>query len=99
MRLIKLGRTTRLVLLTIILILLIPIYFLNQLESIDEPIRVPDVPIDQTKPKETSVQTMRNVSLEPRMSDSLGNYEPKDLPKRSGPGEGGKVRRSHRREV
>jgi hypothetical protein len=24
------------------------------------------------------------------MSDSLGNYEPKDLPVRTGPGEGGK---------
>jgi hypothetical protein len=24
------------------------------------------------------------------MSDSLGNYEPKDLPMRTGPGEGGK---------
>jgi hypothetical protein len=24
------------------------------------------------------------------MSDSLGNYEPKDLPSRTGPGEGGK---------
>jgi len=24
------------------------------------------------------------------MSDSLGNYEPKDVPKRTGPGEGGK---------
>ena len=30
-----------------------------------------------------------NISLEPVMSDSLGNYEPKDLPDRSGPGEGG----------
>ncbi len=31
-----------------------------------------------------------NVSLQPIMSDSLGNYEPKDLPVRTGPGEGGK---------
>jgi len=26
------------------------------------------------------------------MSDSLGNYEPKDLPVRVGPGEGGKIK-------
>jgi hypothetical protein len=26
------------------------------------------------------------------MSDSLGNYEPRDLPPRSGPGEGGKMK-------
>lgn len=25
------------------------------------------------------------------MSDSLGNYEPRDLPPQSGPGEGGKM--------
>ncbi|CAF1246323.1 unnamed protein product [Rotaria magnacalcarata] len=30
-----------------------------------------------------------NASLQPIMSNSLGNYEPKDLPKRTGPGEGG----------
>jgi len=30
------------------------------------------------------------MSLQPIMSDSLGNYEPKDLPIRTGPGEGGK---------
>lgn len=33
-----------------------------------------------------------NVSLQPIMSDSLGNYEPKDLPVREGPGEGGKLK-------
>jgi hypothetical protein len=26
------------------------------------------------------------------MSDSLGNYELKDIPSRSGPGEGGKIK-------
>lgn len=30
-------------------------------------------------------------SLQPVMSDSLGNYEPQNLPPRSGPGEGGKT--------
>jgi hypothetical protein len=32
----------------------------------------------------------KNISLQPIMSNSLGNYEPKDVPKRTGPGEGGK---------
>lgn len=32
---------------------------------------------------------MGNMSFQPVMTDSLGNYEPKDLPPRSGPGEGG----------
>jgi len=33
-----------------------------------------------------------NISLQPIMSHSLGNYEPKDLPVRAGPGEGGKIK-------
>lgn len=32
-----------------------------------------------------------NVSLQPVMGNTLGNYEPKDLPERTGPGEGGNV--------
>lgn len=36
------------------------------------------------------IRPTKNVSLEPIMSTALGNYEPRDLPDRSGPGEGGK---------
>lgn len=36
-------------------------------------------------------EPLTNVSLQPVMSNSLGNYEPKDLPERTGPGEGGNV--------
>jgi hypothetical protein len=39
----------------------------------------------------------KNVSLHPIMSDSLGNYEPKDLPPRSGPGEGGNTELRHKK--
>ena len=34
-------------------------------------------------------ETSGNVSLHPIMSDSLGNYESRNLPSQSGPGEGG----------
>ena len=34
---------------------------------------------------------MVNASLQPKMSRGLGNYEPRDLPPRIGPGEGGRI--------
>ena len=39
-----------------------------------------------------SLERSRNVSLQPIMSNSLGNYEPKDLSERTGPGEGGQIK-------
>ena len=100
MRVMRLGQTSRLVLITVVLILIIPVYFLNQLESIDHVDRVAEVPppaaddhvveekVETTK-KVVRIQKLTNVSLQPVMGDGPGNYEPTDLPARSGPGEGG----------
>ncbi len=51
---------------------------------------IQDKKIDDTVEKvRKPLDRSANVSLQPIMSDSLGNYEPKDLPVRTGPGEGG----------
>lgn len=96
MRSIRLGRTSRLVLLTVVLILIIPIYFLNQLESIDHVENDVQIPVDnnemKTRKKSIRLQNIEKINLHPVMSRDLGNYEPRDLPERSGPGEGGKTK-------
>ena len=45
-----------------------------------------DIRTDRLEEKE-----FRLNDLHPAMSNSLGNYEPRDLPAQSGPGEGGKI--------
>ena len=91
MHLRRLGRTTRLLLAAVAFILIFPIIFMIQLESVNQSNDVDRIPIDSAEsPKKIVRITRQNVSLHPVMSQSLGNYEPKDLPKRSGPGEGGK---------
>ncbi len=52
--------------------------------TIDEGVRVDK--------KDSNVPNkLKTNDLQPIMSDSLGNYEPKNLPVQSGPGEGGKM--------
>ncbi len=82
----RLGRTVRFIIALVCLMLLVP-FLMSKLDSgtstnrsISEDIRVD---------KEDSNKLKTN-GLQPVMGNSLGNYEPRDLPVQSGPGEGGK---------
>jgi hypothetical protein len=84
----RIGRALRLIIALVLLVLLIP-FLMSKLDSssnrtIDEGVR-----IDK---KDSNVPNkLKANDLQPIMSDSLGNYEPKNLPAQSGPGEGGKM--------
>lgn len=81
----RLGSTLRLVIALACLVLMIP-FLLSKLDSTaSQSSRDSN---DAGEPGRS--QGLKN-SLQPLMSDSLGNYEPKDESPRSGPGEGGQL--------
>jgi hypothetical protein len=83
----RLGRILRLVIGLTLLVFMVP-FLMSKLDSGNNRSSVGDETVDHS-----DVQTQsKNRSLEPIMSDTLGNYEPKDLPPQSGPGEGGKMK-------
>ncbi|UJR22834.1 hypothetical protein I4U23_025864 [Adineta vaga] len=95
---IRIGRALRLVIALALLILMIP-FLMFKLESVDEQSFSENIATDHIEVLKTTTiikekvrrypNQLENVSLQPIMSGSLGNYEPKDLPQRTGPGEGG----------
>ncbi|CAF3237728.1 unnamed protein product [Rotaria socialis] len=94
---IRLGRTLRLFIALGFLILVIP-FLMFKLESSNTELAPAPNGLDYPQEKKLNLDAepirklldpSNNVSLQPIMSNSLGNYEPKDLPKRTGPGEGG----------
>ncbi|CAF1550902.1 unnamed protein product [Rotaria sp. Silwood1] len=94
---VRLGRTFRLIIALAFLILIIP-FLMFKLESANNQPSPEHIGIDYPEDKKIDnihekirkpLARSINISLEPIMSNSLGNYEPKDLPERTGPGEGG----------
>ena len=81
----RLGRAVRLIIATLCLMLLVP-FLMSKLDSGTN--RSIGEDIGGTKQDSKKV---KSDGLHPVMSNSLGNYEPKDLPVQSGPGEGGKI--------
>lgn len=92
----RVGKILRLVIVLGCLILIIP-YLMSKLDSStggsnsrDSEFEYADGrAIDPNHPGRVIRETSGNVSLHPIMSDSLGNYESRNLPSQSGPGEGG----------
>ncbi|CAF0779155.1 unnamed protein product [Adineta steineri] len=96
---IRFGRTLRLVLALAVLILMVPL-LMFKLESANNHSVSDEIvtdfikdektqPLINVKPIGKSRERLANISLQPVMTNSLGNYEPADAPLRTGPGEGG----------
>jgi hypothetical protein len=86
---VRIGRSLRLVLIFVCLVVFIPLYFLRKLESIDRQAEANDIGIEINDQPLIRRAPVTNFSLQPIMGSGKGNYEPIDLPVRSGPGEGG----------
>ncbi|CAF1194837.1 unnamed protein product [Adineta ricciae] len=94
---IRIGRALRLVIALIILILMIPL-LMYKLEPANEQSFIENVVVDKTEPLKIEAvirkirkypNNLNGTNLQPIMSGSMGNYEPRDLPERTGPGEDG----------
>ena len=85
----RVGRILRLVIVLGCLMLIIP-YLMSKLDSPTSGSNARDGDFEYGDRVERPIRgTGGNSSLHPIMGDSLGNYELRDLPPRSGPGEGG----------
>ena len=84
----RVGRILRLFVVLAVLVFMVP-FLMSKLDSGNSRSTIGDEPV-------ADHSNLQNLSkdrvLQPIMSDTLGNYEPKDLPPQSGPGEGGKTK-------
>ncbi len=91
----RFGHILRLIIGLAFFVFLIP-FLMSKLDSGSSRSTAEEPEVDYSDAKkydkeDSNVQSQsKNRTLQPIMSDSLGNYEPKNLPPRSGPGEGGK---------
>lgn len=83
----RVGRILRLVVVLALLVFMVP-FLMSKLDSGNSRSSIGDDPVVDHSNSQT---LSKDRGLQPIMSDTLGNYEPKDLPPQSGPGEGGKT--------